>query len=109
MSDCEPKATSDKQASRSGGPPGPPQKTSPGFGDQSSEGKSNIRATVPESIQNDVISYLVLLSGVITNIELEKRSRSIISGVLPTGYLPRFKQWLHEFSKGEGQLVEVTA
>ena len=109
MSDCEPKAPFGNQASRSGGPPGPPQKTSPGFGDQSPDGKSNIRATVPEAIQGDVMSYLVLLSGVITNIEQGQRSWSIISGVLPTGYAPRFKQWLHEFSKGQAQIVEEPA
>jgi hypothetical protein len=89
--------------------PGPPRKASPGFGDQSSEGKSKIRATVPETIESEVMSYLVLLSGVITGIEGEQRSRTIISGVLPTGNLPRFKQWLHEFSKGEGQLIEEPA
>src|SRR5271165_2292067 len=109
MSDCEPKATSRNQGSRGGSPPVPPQKTSPGFGDQPSDGKSKIRATVPENIQGDVMSYLNLVSGVITNIDQEKRSRSIISGVLPTGYLPGFKQWLHEFSNGEGQIVEEPA
>ena len=109
MSECEPKATPKNQASKSGSPPGPPQKTAPGAGDQPSDGKSKIRATVPEAIQVDVISYLNLLSGVLTNIERGQRSWSIVSAILPTGYLPRFKQWLREYSKGQAQIVEESA
>jgi hypothetical protein len=106
MSDSEPKTTHQGQPSRSGSPPGPPQKASPSSGDHPSDDRSKIRAVVPEAVQNDVMSYLNLLSGVITNIELGEHSWTFISAILPTGYLRRFKQWLHEFSKGQAQIVE---
>jgi hypothetical protein len=109
MTDPRFDTTPKTQPYKGSGPPDPPDKTSRGFGDQSSGESSKIRVTVPEAIQVEVMSYLNLLSGVITNIEQGEASWSIIGATLPTGYLQRFKAWLGDFSGGQARIAEDPA
>jgi hypothetical protein len=90
----------------SGGPPRPPKKTFKGQGDQSPEETSRIRVTVPDAIQGDTLGSLNRLRGFIIHIECEMKSWTAIGAILPTENLQQFKTWLHEYSKGQGRILE---
>jgi translation elongation factor EF-G len=66
----------------------------------------HIRASVPETIEGDVMSALNRLGGVITTIEREGDSRTTIGSTIPKKHIGKFKDWLQTFSNGRGSFAE---
>lgn len=67
---------------------------------------TSIRARVPESLEIEVMRYLVRLGGVITNIAYDTESRTAISSTLPKSRVADFRSWLQSFSDGRGSFSE---
>ena len=67
---------------------------------------SNVRASVPEVIEAEVMQRISRLGGVITSIESEPNSRTSIGATLPRMHIPDFKSWLNGYSDGRGLVSE---
>jgi translation elongation factor EF-G len=66
----------------------------------------HIRASVPESLEGEVMQQLVRLGGTITNIESEAELRTAISSTLPKTRVADFRSWLQSFTDGRGLVSE---
>ena len=67
---------------------------------------THIRASVPEAIEAEVIQQIVRLGGVITSIEREADSRTVVGGTVPKKSVADFRSWLQSSSSGQGLVSE---
>ena len=105
MADSKHKDKPKCQPAASKGPPDPPKRIAKGLGDEPPN-ETKIRVSVPRVLEGDVPSYLNRLRGLIRNIEIEAPSRTAIEALLRSELVSEFKVWLHDFSKGQGRVLE---
>jgi translation elongation factor EF-G len=67
---------------------------------------TQIRLSVPESIEAEVMLQLNRLGGEITSIECEADSRTAIAGTVPQKCVADFWAWLQAYSDGRGMLSD---
>ena len=53
-----------------------------------------------------MLVHLNRLRGFITHIEVERSSWTAVEALLPNELVSEFKDWLHDFSKGQGRVSE---
>jgi translation elongation factor EF-G len=67
---------------------------------------TQIRCSVPDTIEGEVLLCLNRFGGMITTIEQEANSRTGIGATLPRKHLADFKVWLNSYSSGQSSLSE---
>ena len=65
------------------------------------------RVSMPENFESEVMGQLVRHGGMITNLERETESRTVISATIPKKQVADFKSWLHGYSVGQGTVSEI--
>lgn len=68
------------------------------------EEKANIRVTIPEAMEGEVMQALNRAGGLIRNVSKEGNHSTAVDAAIPTHGLPGFRAWLEGYTKGQGRI-----
>ena len=71
-----------------------------------SEDNANIRVTIPQAMEGEVMLALNRGGGLITNVNKDGEHSTAVDASFPTKGLSAFRAWLQDYSKGQGRISQ---